>query len=73
MATDIYSFCVLASEVLSGEFIPVIPNLDALMERQNPTIPEKVPKELREHLMSGFEEDQQKRSDWTDIIIALRK
>ena len=73
MATDFYSFCVLASEVLSGHCIPVIPHLDALMERQNPTIPEKVPKELRTCLMSGFEENQEKRSNWKDTIIALRK
>ena len=73
MATDFYSFCVLASEVLCGQLIPVIPHLDALMKRENPTIPENVPKELRDCLMSGFEEDQQKRSDWTNTIIALRK
>ena len=57
MATDFYSFCVLAFEVLSGELIPVIPHLDALLKRQNPTIPEKVPNELRECLMSGFDEE----------------
>ena len=73
MATDFYSFCVLAFEVLSGELIPVIPHLDALLKRENPTIPEKVPNELRECLMSGFDEDQTKRASWTKTIIALRK
>ena len=72
MATDFYSFCVLAFEVLSGELIPVIPHLDALLKRENPTIPEKVPNELRECLMSGFDEDQTKRASWTKTIIALR-
>ena len=73
MATDFYSFCVLAFEVLNGELIPVIPHLDALLKRENPTIPEKVPNELRECLMSGFDEDQTKRASWTKTIIALRK
>ena len=73
MATDFYSFCVLAFEVLSGELIPVIPHLDALLKRENPTIPEKVPNELRECLMSGFDEDQTKRASWTKTVIALRK
>ena len=73
MATDFYSFCVLAFEVLNGELIPVIPHLDALLKRENPTIPEKVPNELRECLMSGFDEDQTKRASWTKTIIGLRK
>ena len=73
MATDIYSFCVLSSEVLNGELIPIIPCLASLEERENPTISDEVPKKLRDCLLSGFLEDQQERPDWSDIIIALRK
>ena len=72
-ATDYFSFCMLAYEVLSGEFVPKIGNLDSLMERTNPIIPLSVPKTLRDCLMSGLDEDQAKRATWTDTIIALRK
>ena len=72
-ATDFYSFCALASEVLSGHFIPKITDLDSLMKRDNPTIPEIVPAKLRNCLLSGFDEDQAKRASWTDVIVALRK
>ena len=71
-ATDFYSFCALASEVLSGHFIPKITDLDSLMKRDNPTIPEIVPAILRNCLLSGFDEDQTKRASWTDVIVALR-
>ena len=72
-ASDFYSFCVLALEVLTGKFIPKIKTLGDLMERRNPEIPESIPEELRKHLSSGFDEDQSKRSSWTDVIVALRK
>ena len=36
-------------------------------------LPESVPKELRDCLLSGFDEDQKQRSDWSDVILALRK
>ena len=73
MATDYYSFCILATEVLSGQEVPVIPHLDGLMEREHPPVPESVPQQLRSCLLSGFNEDQAKRSTWNDVIIALRK
>ena len=69
-ATDFYSFCALASEVLSGQFIPKITDLDSLMNRDNPTISEMVPAKLRNCLLSGFDEDQTKRASWTDVIVA---
>ena len=72
-ATDFYSFCVLALEVLTGQFVPKILTLDDLMKRDVPVIPDEVPLNLRLHLSSGFDEDQEKRSSWTDVIIALRK
>ena len=72
-ATDFFSFCMLAYEVLSGEFVPKIGDLDSLMERSNPMLPLCVPKTLRDCLMSGFDEEQDKRATWTDTIIALRK
>ena len=72
-ATDYYSFCVLALEVLTGKFIPKITTFGDLLERTKPEVPEFIPKELRRHLVSGFEEDQAKRSSWTDVIVALRK
>ena len=72
-ATDFFSYCVLASEVLSGQFIPKITDVDTLLNRESPSIPETVPAELRNCLLSGFDEDQEKRSNWTDVIIALRK
>ena len=73
IATEYYSFCVLATEVLSGHEVPVIPHLDALMEREDPVVPESVPQQLRDCLLSGFNEDQRKRSSWNDVITALRK
>ena len=72
-ATDFYSFCVLALEVLTGQFVPKIPTLDDLLKRDVPVIPDEVPLNLRLHLSSGFDEDQEKRSSWTDVIVALRK
>ena len=72
-ATDFYSFCVLALEVLTGQFVPKIPTLDDLLKRDVPKIPEDIPLNLRLHLSSGFDEDQDKRSSWTDVIVALRK
>ena len=72
-ATDFFSYCVLASEVLSGKFVPKITDVDTLLNRGSPEIPENVPKELRNCLVSGFDEDQEKRANWTDVIIALRK
>ena len=72
-ATDYYSFCVLALEVLTGKFIPKITTFGDLLERTKPEVPDSIPKELRRHLVSGFDEDQTKRSSWTDVIVALRK
>ena len=72
-ATDFYSFCILALEVLTGHFIPIIPTLDDLTKRNVPVIPEDIPWNLRLHLSSGFDKDQGKRSGWTDVIVALRK
>ena len=72
-ATDFFSFCMLAYEVLSGEFIPRIANLDSLIKRPSIVIPLSVPNTLRDCLMSGFDEEQDKRATWTDTIIALRK
>lgn len=72
-ATDFYSFCVLALEVLTGEFIPKITTLDDLLKRDRPIFPESIPNHLRSHLSSGFEDNQEERSSWTDVIIALRK
>ena len=72
-ATDFFSYCVLASEVLSGKFVPKITDVDTLLNRGSPDIPENVPEQLRSCLLSGFDEDQEKRSNWTDVIIALRK
>ena len=73
MATDLYSYCVLASEVLNGQLIPVIPTFDSLLERKNPTVSKRVPEKLRSCLLSGFDERQQSRPGWDDIIVALRK
>ena len=72
-ATDLYSYCVLASEVLNGQLIPVIPTFDSLLQREPPTINETVPKKLRNCLLSGFDENQQQRPDWDEVIEALRK
>ena len=72
-ATDYYSFCVLALEVLTGKFNPKITTFGDLLERTKPEVPESIPKELRRHLVSGFDEDQTKRSSWTDVIVALRR
>ena len=72
-ATDYYSFCVLALEVLTGKFNPKVTTFGDLLERTKPEVPESIPTELRRHLVSGFDEDQTKRSSWTDVIVALRK
>ena len=72
-ATDYYSFCVLALEVLTGKFIPKITTFGDLLERSKPEVPEFIPRELRKHLISGFDEDHANRSSWTDVIVALRK
>ena len=72
-ATDFYSFCLLALEVLTGQFVQMIPTLNDLTKRDVPIIPNEIPWNLRLHLSSGFDEDQGKRSSWTDIIVALRK
>ena len=71
-STDFFSFCVLAAELLSGTFIPKITDVDSLLSRTSPDIPENVPKELRDCLLSGFDEDQKLRGDWSDVILALR-
>ena len=72
-ATDYYSFCVLALEVLTGKLIPKITNFGDLLERKEPEVPDNIPMELRQHIASGFDKDQAKRSSWTDVIVALRK
>ena len=74
-ATDLFSFCMLAIEVLSGQFIPKITDLDSILKRPNPVFPDSIliPDELRHCLASGFDEDQSKRASWTDIIISLRE
>ena len=72
-STDFFSYCVLAAELLSGTFIPKITDVDSLLSRTSPDIPESVPKELRDCLLSGFNEDQKQRGDWSDVILALRK
>ena len=71
-ATDFYSFCVLAIEVLTGQFIPKITTFADLLKRDVPKVPEYIPFNLRRHLSSGFDEDQDKRSNWTDVIVSLR-
>ena len=72
-ASDFYSFCVLATEVLTGKFVPKVPTLGDLLEREVPVVSEDIPLNLRLHLSSGFDPDQSKRSNWTDVIGALRK
>ena len=72
-ATDFYSFCILALEVLTGQFVPMIPTLDDLAKRDVLAIPDDIPLNLRLHLSSGFNDDQKKRSSWTEVIVALRK
>ena len=72
-ATDLYSFAVLALEVLTGQFVTKISTLDDLFKREKLEFPESIPKDLRAHLSSGFDEDHEKRSSWTDLIVALRK
>ena len=72
-STDLYSFSILAWEVLTGQFTPKITTYDDLLSREHPEFPESVPTDLRKHLSSGFNEDQLSRSSWTEIIISLRK
>ena len=73
VATDFFSYCILAYEVLTGKFVPKITDVDSLMNRDTPSFPETIPEELRRCLSSGFDEDQEKRAKWTEVIVALRK
>ena len=69
--TDMYSFCALASEVLSGQLILNIQFLNDLKHRHDPFIPNNVPQLLRDCLEAGFNEDQAVRPTWDDVIDAL--
>ena len=56
-ATDLYSFSILAWEVLTGQFVPKITTFDDLLSREHPEFPESVPKDLKEHLSFGFQKN----------------
>ena len=73
---DFYSYCCLAYEVLSGEWLPRITKLITLMKMEvnrRPHFPRIIPIELRTILFSGFEEDRDKRASWDVVLRVLRK
>ena len=73
---DFYSYCCLAYEVLSGEWLPRITKLITLMKMEvnrRPHFPRIIPIELRMILFSGFEEDRDKRASWDVVLRVLRK
>lgn len=72
---DFYSYCCLAYEVLSGEWLPRITKLITLMKmkvNRRPLFPRTIPIELRTILFSGFEEDRDKRASWDVVLKTLR-
>ena len=56
VATDFFSYCILAYEVLIGKFVPKITDVDSLLNRDTPSFPDTVPEELRRCLLSGFDD-----------------
>ena len=71
---DFYSYCCLAYEVLSGEWLPRITKFITLMKMEvnrRPEFPDSIPINLRKTLLSGFEEDLDKRAGWDDAMKAL--
>ena len=74
--TDLFSFCSLASEVLTGQWLPRIKDGKTLrdtVENVRPPFPDNIPDRLRRFLLSGFEENVKKRASWEEIIDALCK
>ena len=72
--SDFYSYCVVAYEVLSGEFLPQIKNFFTVTQTEKnirPPFPESIPEDLKEKLLSGFEENLDNRSSWNDVIESL--
>ena len=71
--TDMYSFCTLASEVLTGRKPPTTDWKTIMKIKSNtrPPFPDCLSKRLRECLLSGFEWNFKKRASWEDIIKAL--
>ena len=71
---DVFSYCVVASEVLTGEQVPRITKLIELTQRKtNPRhpFPDFIPDTLRNYLTSGFDERPHKRATWDQLISAL--
>ena len=74
--TDLFSFCSLASEVLTGKWLPRIEKLKTVLdtyENVRPPFPDTIPDRLKRVLLSGFEEDVEKRASCEEIIDALCK
>ena len=74
--TDLFSFCSLASEVLTGKWLPRIEKLKTVQDTYKnvrPPFPDTIPDRLKRVLLSGFEEDVEKRASCEEIIDALCK
>ena len=74
--TDLFSFCSLASEVLTGNWLPRIEKIKTVLdtyENVRPPFPDNIPDRLKRVLLSGFEENVEKRASWEEIIGALCK
>ena len=74
--SDFYSYCVVASEILTGKWAPNINGIVIVLEtfqNKRPELPSHIPDDLRKHLLSGYEENPDKRSSLDDVIESLRK
>ena len=74
--SDFYSYCAVAYEVLSGQFLPRIERLITVLnttKNVRPPFPESISNELRAIFLSGFEENPDKRLTLDDAIDCLSK
>ena len=74
--SDFYSYCVVASEILTGIWAPEINGIGVVLgtfTNKRPDLPDQIPQELRHHILSGYEEDPDMRSSWDDVIDATRE
>ena len=76
--SDFFSYCMMASEVLTGKELPRLELIDLFKMDQSgknprPPFPESLPDDLKYRLLSGFEEELSKRSTWQDLIDSFKK
>ena len=76
-ASDLFSYCMMASEVLTGKWVPRHSLINLVHLEQSginprPPFPKHIPDEIREELLSGFDEDLSKRPTWEQLMKELQ-